>query len=99
MVQLLLRMALILAPSSGITVSQWADQHRQLSPESGAKSGQWRSYPYQIEPMDAASDPTVHRLVLVSATQMIKTSVIENAVGRAIDVDPGPILEIGRAHV
>jgi hypothetical protein len=36
--------------------------------------------------------PSVHRVVLVSATQMIKTSVIENATARAIDVDPGPIL-------
>ncbi len=92
MTQILLRMALILAPSSGITVSQWADQYRQLSPETGAQPGQWTSYPYQIEPMDAVSDVAVHRVVLVSATQMIKTSVIENAVGRAIDVDPGPIL-------
>src|SRR5260370_11954011 len=92
--KILLHMAVLLAPSSAITVSQWADQHRQLSPESGAKAGQWKSYPYQIDPMDAASDPTVHRVVLVSATQMIKTSVIENATARAIDLHPCPILII-----
>jgi phage terminase large subunit GpA-like protein len=92
MSQVLLHMAAILAPSSDITVSQWADRHRQLSPESAAKVGQWKSYPYQVEPMDAASDPAVHRLVAVSATQMIKTSIIENATARAIDVDPLPIL-------
>lgn len=92
MKRVLLACAAILAPAQGTTVSQWADAHRYLSAESGAQVGQWRSYPYQVEPMDAASDPAVHRVVLVSATQMIKTSVIENATGRAIDVDPGPIL-------
>ena len=91
---ILLHAAAVLAPSSGITVSQWADAHRYLSPESGAKVGEWKSYPYQVEPMNAASDPTVHRVVLVSATQMIKTSVIENAIGRTIDVDPLPILVV-----
>jgi phage terminase large subunit GpA-like protein len=90
--KVLLNMAAILAPGSGMGVSVWADCHRYLSAESGAKVGQWKSYPYQVEPMDAASDPAVHRVVLMSATQMIKTSVIENAVGRTIDVDPLPIL-------
>lgn len=94
MTQVLLHMAAIMAPSSGITVSKWADSKRWISAESGAKAGQWVSFPYQMEPMDAVSDLATHRVVLVSATQMLKTSVIENAVGRFIDVDPGPILII-----
>ena len=94
MASVLLHMAAILAPASGITVSEWADKYRVVSPERGAKSGQWKSWPYQIEPMNAASDPSVYRVVIVAATQTLKTSVIENAIGRVIDCDPGPILVV-----
>ncbi len=85
-------LARLWAPPSTISVSKWADSYRYLSPERAAEAGKWKSFPFQREPMDAAADPSIRRVVLKCATQLLKSSVIENAIGRAIDADPGPIL-------
>lgn len=82
------------APPERLTVSQWADKHRRLSSKSSARSGQWRTRPYQREPMDCFTDPTVHTIVLMVARQTLKTEVINNCLGYAIDKDPGPILVV-----
>lgn len=90
--ELVAEIAAVWAPPAAISVSEWADRHRYLSPESAAEAGKWKTLPYQRDPMDAVSDPAVRRVVVMSATQMLKTVLIENAIGWAIDVDPGPIL-------
>jgi phage terminase large subunit GpA-like protein len=92
-VALLLQTASLWAPPAKISVSEWADQHRYLSPESGAQGGKrWKSYSYQREPMDAFSDPSIYRVVVKSATQMLKTETILNAAAWMIDIDPGPAM-------
>ncbi len=82
------------APPPRMTVSQWADEFRYLSSESGAAAGKWRTLPFQREIFDAFCDPAVHTVVVMSATQMVKTVFIENALGYIVDHDPGPTLLI-----
>jgi phage terminase large subunit GpA-like protein len=82
------------APPPRLTVSEWADRERVLSSESGAAAGKWRTLAYQREPFDCFSDPTVHTVVIMSATQLLKTVTVENCVGYLIDNDPGPALVV-----
>lgn len=77
-----------------LTVTEWADKHRRLSPESSAEVGPWRTHrtPYLKEPMDAFTDPKVRRLVMVAASQVGKSEMINNIIGYIIDQDPGSIM-------
>lgn len=77
-----------------LTVTQWADKHRRLSPESSVEVGPWRTRrtPYLKEPMDAFTDPKIRRLVMVAASQVGKSEMINNVIGYIIDQDPGSIL-------
>ena len=76
------------------TVSEWADTHRMLVPESSAEPGPWRTSraPYQREIMDSFTDPSVWKIVMMTSAQVGKTDTSLNMMGRAIDVDPGPML-------
>jgi phage terminase large subunit GpA-like protein len=75
-------------------VSQWADRSRKLSPEASAEPGQWDTAraEYQREMMDAANDPDVDQVVIMTSAQVGKTEVILNTIGYHIDYDPCPIL-------
>lgn len=86
--------AKIMAPPPDLTVSQWADKYRVLSPESSSESGRWNTdrAPYQREIMDAASDPEVDTVVIMSSAQVGKTEIINNIIGYHIDYDPCPML-------
>ncbi len=83
-------------PPEVMTVSQWADKKRRLSPETAAEPGPWRTErtPYLKEPMDAFTDPRVHKIVIVAASQVGKTELELNVIGYIIDQDPGTILLI-----
>ncbi len=84
----------VFRPPPSLTVSQWADHYRVLSRVSSAEPGQWRTdrAPYQRGVMDAFSDPTVERVVVMSSAQTLKTEVLLNTLGYFIDQDPAPIL-------
>lgn len=77
------------------TVTEWAEKNRVLSSERTAQPGMFRAWPFQREPMDVLSphDPTEFS-VFVCASQMLKTTAFENAIGCAATNDPGPILLI-----
>ena len=79
-----------------MTVSQWADKYRRLSPESTAAPGPWRTKktPYLRDVMDAFTDPKVHHIVMVAASQVGKSEAMNNIIGYIIDQDPGSILMI-----
>lgn len=79
-----------------LTVSEWADKKRRLSPETSAEPGLWRTSrtPYLKEPMDCFTDPKVHKIVMVAASQVGKSEFELNAIGYIIDQDPGTILYI-----
>jgi phage terminase large subunit GpA-like protein len=78
--------------SSDLTVATWADRYRVLSSESAAIYGKWSTLPFQRGPFDAVSDRKVYRVVIKSATQMLKTETILNGIGYFAHMDPGPIL-------
>ena len=77
-------------------MDEWADKHRRLSPESSAEAGPWRTKrtPYLEEPMRAFTDPKVHKIVMVAASQVGKSELELNIIGYIIDQDPGSILYV-----
>ena len=79
-----------------LTVSEWADANRVLVSESSAEPGRWRTSraPFQKEIMDSFTDAEVKEIVVMSGAQNGKTEMILNMMGRAIDVDPGPMLYV-----
>ena len=84
----------VVKPPKKLTVSQWADEYRQLSSEASAESGKWRTSraEYQRGIMDAFSDPNIHTVVWMSSAQVGKTEVLLNIIGYFIDQDPSPML-------
>lgn len=83
-----------MAPPPNLTVSQWADTHRQLSSEASAEPGRWLTAraPYQREIMDVIGDPQVETVVIMSSAQIGKTEIINNIIGYHVHLDPSPIL-------
>ena len=81
-------------PPEELTVDEWADKHRRLSPETSAEAGPWRTArtPYLKEPMEAFTDPKVHEIAMVAASQVGKSELELNIIGYIIDQDPGSIL-------
>ena len=77
-------------------MSQWADSTRKLSPEASAEPGQWDTSraEYQREMMDAANDPDVEQVVVMSSAQVGKTEILLNSIGYHVDYDPCPILVV-----
>lgn len=82
-----------LRPPPTLTVSEWAARYRKLSSEASAERGQWRNRPFQSEPMDCLSPShPCEQVVMMCASQMLKTETILNFLGYVIDQDPGPVL-------
>ena len=86
----------VFKPPPTLTVSEWADQFRQLSSEASAEPGQWRTSKaeYQRGIMDALSDPKVVEVSVMSSAQVGKTEFLLNALGYFIHQDPSPILMV-----
>lgn len=85
----------VLEPPPDITLSQWADKYRRLSAESGSKGGHWNTdkAPWQREIMNAITDITIEKVVVMSAAQMGKTDAfLLNTIGYYIHYDPCTIL-------
>ena len=78
------------------TVSEWADANRVLVSESSSEPGRWRTdrAPYQRGIMDAFTQVGIWKIVIMASAQTGKTEIELNMMGRAIDVDPGPMLFI-----
>ena len=85
-----------LKPLPKSSVSDWADTYRQLSAGVSAEPGRWKTsrVPYAKEIMDAFSIVNVHRVVVKSSSQVSKTEIILNIIGRYAHLDPGPIMLI-----
>lgn len=68
-----------------------------MSKEANSKGGNFSfdEAPWQREVVDAPDDPDVGRVVLMMASQTAgKTESINNMVGKAIDIDPCPMLDV-----
>ena len=83
-------------PPCNETVSEWADHNRMLVSESSSEPGPWRTdrAPYQKEIMDAFTQPGIHEIDIMSSAQVGKSEIELNMMGRAIHIDPGPMLYI-----
>lgn len=83
-----------LKPPDDITVSQWAEQYRQLSRKESNLQGAWRNSvtPYLVGIMDEFNNWETERIVVVKPTQVGGTEVELNALGYLIDQDPAPTL-------
>lgn len=80
-----------------MTLSQWADKFRRLSAGSSAEPGRWKTAkaPYQKEIMDAITDITIKKVVIMSAAQVGKTdAMVLNPIGYYVHYDPSPIMVI-----
>lgn len=86
----------VLRPAPRLSLSEWADAHRELSKESSAEPGRFRTdrIPYLRGIQDAITDPRIHTVVCQKPAQFGWSTVIENAIGYHMDLDPCPMLLI-----
>ena len=92
---LFVRVFEVLRPPPDMTLSEWADEFQRLPAKTSAEPGQWRTnrVPYMREIMDAISDISVKKVVVMSAAQVSKTySLILNTIGYHMHYDPCPII-------
>lgn len=78
----------LLKPRARLTVSEWADAHRQLSPKASSEPGPWRTArtPYLREIMDSLSvDSDVQRVVIMKSAQIGLTEAAVNWLGYIMD--------------
>jgi len=95
-ISLFKRIALNFAPPPKLTVSQWADRYRVISVGNSAEPGRWRTSraPYQREIMDSINNPLIESVVVMSASRVGKSEILNNVIGYFIDYDPCPILMV-----
>ena len=72
------------APPPLMTVSEWADEYRQIPAEYGADPGKWVSKNYQIPIMDAFTSKGVTKVVAMLGAQLGKSEILFNLLGRYI---------------
>lgn len=93
--QLFCKIFQVLKPPPDLKLSEWADSYRRLSSEASAEPGRWRTdkAPYQKEIMDAITDISIKKVVVMSAAQVGKTdAMILNPIGYYIHYEPSPIM-------
>lgn len=75
------------------SVSQWADNFRML-PSTSAEPGRWHTdrAPYQRAIMDAFTEPGIFKVVVKSASQIGKSDIMNNVIGRFAHLDPCAIM-------
>lgn len=85
-----------LAPKPLIKTSAWATQNLFLSKEEGPEPGLYscKDVPWQAQVMDAVDSIEVESLVIEAASQVGKTTISKAIMGKVIDTDPSPILNV-----
>lgn len=84
-----------LKPQPKTSVSVWADSYRIIS-AGAAEPGRWKTSraPYQQEIMDAFTTAGVRKVVVMSSSQVGKSDIMNNVIGRFAHLDPCPIMMI-----
>ena len=84
------------APPLSLPASKWADKYRYLSSESSAEMGKWNTdrAPYQRRILDCITDPSTFEITLMTSSQVGKTEVLLNTVGRYMHLDPCPMMVV-----
>lgn len=78
-----------------LSISDWADKYRMVPSKSSPEGGQWRTSrtPYAAEPMNELSSMSrTQEVVIMAASQVLKTEVLLNWMFESIDQDPCPML-------
>lgn len=72
----------------------WADEFRRQAKGAGNTHGKWRTSRVEVArgPMLSATEPGVEIISAMVATQLMKTSLLENVFGFFAHLDPCPIL-------
>lgn len=85
-----------LKPLPKTSVSQWADNYRMLSSGISAEPGKWKTSraPYQKDIMNAFTEPGIHRVAVKSSSQIGKSDMMNNVIGRFAHLDPCAIMMI-----
>ena len=83
------KLATTLRPKETLSLSEWADRYMVL-PEGSSESGRYSSstIPYQKGIMDAITDSTVTDVVVMSSSQVGKTTIIMAGIGYYIAYEP-----------
>jgi phage terminase large subunit GpA-like protein len=83
------------APPVRMSTTEWANSFRYLSAKGSARPGKYNASltPWVAAIHDALDDPSIHKVVLMKAAQVAWTDgVINNYVGKRMDLDPCPML-------
>ena len=83
-------------PPPRMSVPDWADEYRKHAKQAGNSRGKWRTKQVEIArgPMLAVTEPGVEIVTAMVATQLLKTSLLENTFGYFAHLDPCPILMV-----
>lgn len=87
----------VLEPPPDRTISEWADKYRVLPQGTSSLPGHWNTdnAPYQREIMDAITDISIQKVVIMSSAQIGKTDAfILNTIGYYMHYDPAPMMVI-----
>lgn len=84
-----------LKPLPKTSVSEWADTYRML-PSTAAEPGRWKTSraPYQKDIMDSFTQPGIHEVVVKSCSQIGKSDIMNNIIGRFAHLDPCSIMMV-----
>lgn len=85
-----------LKPQPKTSVSVWADSYRILSSGISAEPGRWKTSraAYQEEIMNAFTQPGIQKVAVMSSSQIGKSDIMNNVIGRFAHLDPCPIMMI-----
>lgn len=80
-------------PPPRMDLDEWADRYRFMSETTGEK---WYTKRVEVArgPMKAVTEPGVHTITAMVATQMLKTELLMNVIGYFSHLDPCPILVV-----
>jgi len=86
--------ARILAPPPQLHLDEWSEQYLYLSAEASALPGKFRfdRAPFQREVFRTLSDNSIRKVVIMAASQTLKTQAVLAYLGYIVHLDPGPIL-------
>ena len=75
-----------------LNLLEWAERYRFLSKESSSSFGKFKAFSYQREPMIEISNPKREKVILLWASQLGKSELINNVLGYYIHQEPSTIL-------
>lgn len=91
----MIRLTLVLTPPERFSTTEWSRKYRGLSNKSTARPGRYNPdlTPWVAGMHDALDDPAVVKVVAMKSAQIAWTDgVLNNYIGKRIDIDPCPMI-------